>query len=427
MAANEPGRKHHPRGLPILFFTEMWERFSFYTMSSLLALYMDESLHFSHDHLRLVQGLYKLFVYLLPFLGGLLADRRLGFHRAVILGGVLMMLGHLTLAIESLPFFFTALVLLVLGSGLLKPNVSTILGELYTDRPELRDSGYNIFYMGINIGAMLGPISAGYLRHHLSWSVAFGSAALGMLLSLVVFIAGLRITGYRKGAAQEANLAASAEETPALTPAESAGRIIALVIVFVIAIIFWMAFYQYDFSMTFWVRDNVRTTMPPEWSQAIEPLYVIAFTPAIVWLWSLLRRKKREPRVPLKMALGMVMMAAGFLVAFAAGRLGGDTGRVSVGWIFGFYVFIALGEIFVSPMGLSLVSRVAPPGMRGMMMGGWFVSTGIGAYLSDGIGFLWYERPHSEYFLIMAAFEVLAAVLLLVFLRYLNRVIDQTV
>jgi proton-dependent oligopeptide transporter, POT family len=337
------------------------------------------------------------------------------------------MLGHLTLAIESLPFFFTALVLLVFGSGLLKPNVSTILGELYADRPELRDSGYNIFYMGINIGAMCGPISAGYLRHHVSWSVAFGSAAVGMLVSLVVFIAGLRMTGYRKGAPPAAKRAVFEESLPSLSPAESAGRVIALLIVFVIAIIFWMAFYQYDFSMTFWVRDNVRTTMPPEWSQSIEPLYVISFTPVIVWFWSFLRKRKREPRVPLKMMLGMLLMAGGFLVAFAAGRLGGDTGRVSVGWIFAFYVFIALAEIFVSPMGLSLVSRVAPPGMQGMMMGAWFVSTGVGAYLSDGIGFLWYERPHSEYFLIMAGFEVLAAVLLLVFLRYLNRIIDKTV
>jgi POT family proton-dependent oligopeptide transporter len=133
-----PGRARHPKGLPILFLTEMWERFSFYTMSSLLALYMDEKLRFSHDALRHVQGSYKLFVYFLPFFGGLLADRKLGLHRAVIFGGILMMLGHLTLAIESLLFFFTALLLLVFGSGLLKPNVSTILGELYRDRPQLR-------------------------------------------------------------------------------------------------------------------------------------------------------------------------------------------------------------------------------------------------------------------------------------------------
>jgi POT family proton-dependent oligopeptide transporter len=420
-------RQKHPRGLPVLFFTEMWERFSFYTMSSLLALYMDESLHFSHDHLRLVQGLYKLFVYLLPFFGGILADRRLGFHRAVILGGVLMMLGHLTLAIESLPFFFTALVLLVLGSGLLKPNVSTILGELYADRPQLRDSGYNIFYMGINIGATLGPFSAGYLRHHASWGIAFGSAAIGMLVSLAVFVAGLRITGYRKGGAPARPEAGASREEVRLEPAETLRRIWALVIVFLIAVIFWMAFYQYDFSMTFWVRDNVRSTLPPEWSQSIEPFYVILFTPLVVWMWSALRRSRREPRVPLKMTLGMLLMAAGFLIAYAAGRAGGDTGRVSVAWIFAFYVFIAFGEIFVSPMGLSLVSRVAPPGMRGMMMGGWFVSTGVGAYLSDGIGFLWYQLPHSQYFLIMAAFLLLAAVLLLASLRYLNSVIDRTV
>ena len=416
----------HPKGLPYLFFTEMWERFSFYTMSSLLALYMDEQLHFTHDHLRLVQGLYKLFVYFLPLFGGLLADRKLGLHRAVLLGGVLMMLGHLTLAIESLPFFFTALVLLVMGSGLLKPNVSTILGELYRDRTELRDSGYNIFYMGINTGAMLGPISAGYLARHISWSVGFGSAAVGMLISLLVFWSGLGPTGYREARAAAAQGRMAEQEGPPLPRPEVIRRVGALVLVFLISIIFWMTFFQYDFSMTFWVRDNIRTTMPAASSQAIEPLYVLLFTPLIVWMWSALRRRRAEPRVPMKMLLGMVMMAIGFLIAFVAGRSGGDTGRVSVAWIFGFYVFIALGEIFVSPMGLSLVSRVAPSGMRGMLMGGWFVATGIGAYLSDGIGFLWYTRPHSEYFLVMAGFLLLAAVLLAVLARPLNRVIDQT-
>lgn len=416
----------HPKGLPFLFFTEMWERFSFYTMSSLLALYMDEQLHFTHDHLRLVQGLYKLFVYFLPLFGGLLADRKLGLHRAVLLGGVLMMLGHLTLAIESLPFFFTALALLVLGSGLLKPNVSTILGELYRDRTQLRDSGYNIFYMGINIGAMLGPLSAGYLEKHIGWNIAFGSAAVGMLISLVVFASGLGPTGYREARAAAARGAVVELDGAPLPRPEVLRRIGALVLVFLISIIFWMAFFQYDFSMTFWVRDNIRTTLPAEWSQSIEPLYVLLFTPLVVWMWAALRRRDSEPRVPMKMMLGMLLMAVGFLIAFLAGRSGGDTGRVSVGWIFCFYVLIALGEIFVSPMGLSLVSRVAPPGMRGMMMGGWFVATGIGAYLSDGIGFLWYTLPHSQYFLIMAAFLLVAAVLLALLGKQLNRVIDRT-
>jgi len=421
----DSARARHPKGLPVLFLTEMWERFSFYTMSSLLALYMDEKLRFSHDALRHVQGSYKLFVYFLPFFGGLLADRKLGLHRAVILGGILMMLGHLTLAIESLPFFFTALLLLVLGSGLLKPNVSTILGELYRDRPQLRDSGYNLFYMGINTGAFLGPLSAGYLQHHASWSIAFASAGVGMLVSLVVFVVGLPRTGYRKGGTAE-RFRPPAETGATLAPGETQRRVVALSVVFLIAIIFWMAFYQYDFSMTFWFRDNIRTTVPAEWSQSIEPLCVIAFSPLVVWLWGTLRARRAEPRSPAKMMFGMFLMTAAFLLAFVAGRMGGDTGRVSVAWIIGIYVLIALGEIFVSAMGLSLVSRVAPPKMQGMMMGAWFVATGVGGYLSNGIGFLWYKLPHSTYFAIMAAFLAFGGLLLIVLARPLNRVIDQT-
>jgi POT family proton-dependent oligopeptide transporter len=245
-------------------------------------------------------------------------------------------------------------------------------------------------------------------------------------MSLVVFILGLKTTGYVKGQLTT-RTATGLEEEPVLAPGESTRRILALVVVFVIAVIFWMAFYQYDFSMTFWFRDNIRTTVPAEWSQSIEPLFVILFSPLIVWAWAALRSRKAEPRSPLKMAFGMLLMAGAFIIAYAAGRAGGDTGRVSVAWIFAVYVLIALGEIFVSPMGLSLVSRVAPPRMRGMMMGGWFVATGVGAYLSNGIGFLWYKLPHSQYFLIMAGFLLFAAVLLFLLARQLNRVIDRTI
>lgn len=415
----------HPRGLPILFFTEMWERFSFYTMSSLLALYMDERLHFSHGLLSQVYGLYNGLVYFLPFFGGLLADRKLGFHRAVIAGGILMMLGHLTLAIESVPFFFTALVLLIFGSGLLKPNISTILGELYADRPQLRDSGYNIFYMGINIGALAAPLSAALLETHFGWSIAFASAGVGMFISLIIFIAGLKVTGYRADRLPSARATRLEETAAEISPRETRRRVGALLAIFGIVTVFWMAFYQYAFTMTFWVRDNVRTSLPPEVSQSIEPFYIILFTPLLVGIWAALRRRGREPKTPMKMLLGMLWTAAAFLTVFVAGRMGGDTGRVSAAWIFGFYAWVAMGEICVSPMGLSLVSRVAPPRMRGMMMGAWFVATGLGAYLSGAVGYLWYKLPHSSFFLLFSICSLIAAVLLAILNRPLNRVFDR--
>src|SRR5262249_21640739 len=177
-------RASHPPGLYVLFFTEMWERYSFYSMMAILILYMNESLHFSVAHAGRVYGMY-----LMPVAGGLLADRWLGFIKAIIVGGVLMMFGHLVLGVEALPFFYAGLVLLAAGSGLLKPNVSTLVGNLYRDRPQLRDQGFNIYYMGVNIGAFISPFSVAWLRNHYGWSVAFMSAAVAMVFSLITFIA----------------------------------------------------------------------------------------------------------------------------------------------------------------------------------------------------------------------------------------------
>src|SRR5471032_1945899 len=180
--------RRHPPGLYVLFFTELWERYSFYSMMAILALYMNEALHFDVAHVGRVYGAYTAGVYFLPLLGGLLADRVLGFSRAIIVGGVLMMAGHLVLGVESLPFFYGGLVLLACGAGLLKPNVSTLVGNLYRDRPELRDQGFNIYYMGVNIGAFISPLSVAWLRLHYGWSVAFMSAAVAMLFSLITFV-----------------------------------------------------------------------------------------------------------------------------------------------------------------------------------------------------------------------------------------------
>src|SRR6185437_4220324 len=181
-------RAGHPPGLYVLFFTELWERYSFYSMMAILTLYMNEALHFDVAHVGRIYGAYTAGVYFLPLVGGWLADRALGFNRAIIIGGVLMMFGHLVLGVESLPFFYSGLVLLACGSGLLKANVSTLVGNLYRDRPELRDQGFNIFYMGINLGAFISPLTVSWLRLHYGWGPAFMSAAVAMLLSLGVFI-----------------------------------------------------------------------------------------------------------------------------------------------------------------------------------------------------------------------------------------------
>jgi POT family proton-dependent oligopeptide transporter len=365
----------HPPGLYVLFFTELWERYSFYSMMAILTLYMDERLGFSKGWSAQIYGGYIAGVYFMPLIGGFLADRVLGFNRAVIIGGILMALGHLALAVEHLPFFYSALALLACGSGLLKPNVSTIVGNLYRDRPELRDAGYNIYYMGINIGAFISPLTVSWFRAHYGWSVAFGSAAVAMGLSLFTFIAFNRYI-------VEASAKVPAEATETAAQASNAGsRVGLLLIVFAISVAFWIAIYQTGFTLTFWARDNTITSWPPERFQSVEPLGIIVFSPILVWLWAALRRRNAEPSTPMKMLIGMGLTAASFLIMVWAGLLGGDTGRVSVWWLVSSYLVISIGEICLSPMGLSLVSKLAPPRLRGVLMGGWFVGAALGGYL----------------------------------------------
>ncbi len=415
-----PTPHRHPPGLYVLFFTELWERYSFYSMMAILTLYMDEALRFDAARIGRVYGGYIGGVYLMPLVGGLVADRVLGFYRAVILGGLIMMAGHLVLAVESLPFFYTALVLLACGSGLLKPNVSTIVGNLYRDRPQLRDAGYNLFYMGINLGALIAPIAVAWFRARFGWSVAFASAAGAMLLSLAVFVSGRRYI-----AAAATMVPPGAQESAAVTPEDARSRVLTLLAIFLVSAIFWFAFYQNGFTLTLWARDNTATSIAPETFQSVEPLGVILFSAALVALWGWLGRRGAEPSTPVKMLLGIVFVAAAYGLMAVAAAGGGDTGRVSAWWLIAAYLVIAVGEVCLSPMGLSLVNRVAPPRSRGLMMGAWFVSLSAGGYLSGAIGGYWNDLPHSRFFLLVVAILGAAAVVLVALLPHLRAVLRR--
>ena len=397
MSITIAARASHPPGLYVLFFTEMWERYSFYSMMAILSLYMNEALHFDIAHVGRVYGLYTAGVYFLPLVGGLLADRLLGFNRAIIIGGVLMMFGHIALGIELMPFFYSGLGLLACGSGLLKPNVSTIVGNLYRSRPELRDQGFNIFYVGINLGAFVSPLTVSWLRTNYGWSVAFMSAAVAMLLSLVTFI------GFNRHVAEAATkVDKTSTEARTIGPAEARSRVITLLAVFTISTAFWLAFYQIFYTFTFWARDNTATTIAPERFQVFEPLGVIVLSPVLVAVWMWLQRRNAEPSTPVKMLLGVVLCAGAFGMLSYAGTIGGDTGRVSPLWLIAANIIIALGEIALSPMGLSLVNSIAPPRSRGLLMGGWFASLALGGYLSGYSGAYWDRMPHSRFFAMVA-------------------------
>jgi len=411
----------HPPGLYVLFFTELWERYSFYSMMAILTLYMNEALHFDVARVGRVYGAYIAGVYFLPLFGGLIADRLLGFNRAVIVGGMLMMIGHLVLGVESLPFFYAGLVLLASGSGLLKPNVSTIVGNLYRDIPELRDQGYNIFYMGINLGAFASPLVVSWLRVRYGWSLAFMSAAGAMLLSLGIFT-----IFNRHIAVASARVEAESAEARALSRADARSRVVTLLAIFVISTVFWLAFYQIFYTFTFWARDNTVTTMAPERFQVFEPLGVILMSPLLVAAWMWLQRRRAEPSTPVKMLIGVILVAGAFVMLAYAGMSGGDTGRVSAQWLIWANLIIALGEIALSPMGLSLVNRLAPPRSRGLFMGGWFASLALGGYLAGFMGRYWDRMPHSQFFLLVAGILVITAIPLSLMTPQITRTIARS-
>ena len=423
------GFRGHPPGLYVLFATEFWERYGFYSLAAILTLYMDEHLRFSQQLSGQVYGGYLAAVYFMPLFGGFLADRLLGYNRSVMIGAVLMGLGYLSVAMGTLPLFFAGLALVATGNGFLKPNISTIVGNLYRDRPQLRDSAFNIFYMGINIGAFLAPLGVAWLRARYGWHAAFASSAVGMVLALVTFVA---FNGRVAAAAQRAQDNARPEIDP--PPDEARRRTVALLAVFAIAVAFWVAFYQNGFTLTFWARDYTDRVVlgreiSPETFQSVNPLGIILFSPLLVLAWGWLRDRGREPSTPAKIMIGILFTTASFGVMAVAAALAG-AGMASPAWLVSSYLLIAVGEICLSPMGLSLVSRVAPPKQRGLLMGGWFVATSLGGYFSGSLGARWGTMPHAQFFLLVTLMTLTAAGVLALITRWLRpvfaRAIDPT-
>jgi POT family proton-dependent oligopeptide transporter len=445
-----PVKHRHPRGLPVLFLTEMWERFSFYCMLGILTLYMSDPKHglgFTTDQVAQVYGWYIGLVYFSPLLGGWIADKALGFGRAILVGAVFMGAGHFLLAFPPLPTFYAGLACLVIGNGFFKPNISVLLGNLYHDMPEKRDDAYNIFYMGINLGAFIAPLVAAYLRNRYGWHYAFGAAGVGMIISLIIF------TVFRKytvaGEADVRNKDVNRRPDIVLTKEQEKRRIGALLLVFAIVIVFWMAFQQNGFTLNFWARDATDASNMPTWmrenpedsatsadtppvprmaaelTQSINPAFVLLFTPLLVGFWMMLRRRGKEPSTAAKIGFGMLLTAVAYTIMVCAGLVGGDTGRVSIGWLVSSYAVITMGELMLSPMGLSLVNKLAPARMRGLLMGGWFAATAIGNKLSGVVGSLWDDMPHSSFFLIMVIASLIAAAILFLLIHKVRGTIQD--
>lgn len=424
----------HPRGLYILFATEMWERFSFYTMLSMLVLYLRDARQgfgWTEAEAIRVYSWYQMSVYASPLIGGWIADRKLGLSRSIIVGAIFFIAGHILMAFPSEAILYVALGCLVTGNGFFKPNISALVGEQYPPGSSLRDAAYNIFYMGINIGAFIAPITAEIVMQSFGFHIAFSVAAVGMFISLVVFWKWKRdVIGAERGTTLRVAPASAGNHDTSLTQDPMEGipdrtRILALISVFAVVIIFWMVFHQNGSTLTYWADDN---TDWQSWglkvsgviSNSINPFFIIALSLPLVSFWRWLGRRGLEPSTPAKIFIGMLLTGMSCLILYAAALAGGNSGRVSPLWLIGAYAVISLGELCLSPMGLSLVSKVAPPRMKSIMMGGWFVATAVGNKLT-AIGVYWTVWSHSQFFLVLSLMALATGAVLFLMLKPLKR------
>ncbi len=419
----------HPCGLSYLFATEMWERFSYYGMRALLVLYMTKYLLLNgrtgnvaglaalkriletvfgsldiQPFASQIYGLYTALVYLTPIFGGLVADRVLGRRRTIMIGAATMAAGHFMMAFESL--FLLALLLLIIGNGAFKPNISVQVGDLYAPGDVRRDRAFSIFYVGVNLGAFLAPLVCGTLGEEVGWHYGFAAAGVGMTIGLITYVA----------AAPHLPLAGAPRANGRATlSVGEARRLAALAALFVPVTLFWAVYEQQGNTIALWADDFtdrrlpwVNAEIPTTWFQASNPLMIFAFTPPLLAFWAHQSRRGREPSTISKMALGCLGLAlANAVLIVAASYVGG--GKASWLWLFLYFIVLTLGELYISPIGLSLVSQVAPARYLSMTMGAWLATSFVGNFGAGWLGSLWSGMDKAHFFALMSAIALFAS------------------
>jgi POT family proton-dependent oligopeptide transporter len=439
----------HPRGLVILFFAEMWERFSFYGMRGLLIFYLTQHFLFGDAEAAGIYATYGALVYLMPVLGGIVADRYLGFRRAVVWGAVLLCIGHFGMAIEGAParvvgdtvvrdawplqVFYLSTAFIITGVGFLKASISSIVGQLYRENDVRRDTGFTIFYMGINVGAAIAGIACGYLGQTYGWAYGFGLAGVGMLAGLVTFVRGSHLL---EGAGEPSDptrldgpgwlgvsvrrwlyvgAAASVVIAWMLMQRRAVGgvllnvagvavvawvlwfsfvkctvierhRMLVVLILTMIGVVFWALFEQAGSSLNLFTERNVdRTigdfTLAAAQTQSFNPIFILLIAPVFSYLWYALGKRGREPSTPTKFGLGVIQVGLGFAVLVYGAREGADDGIVPLVWLVAAYLLHTTGELCLSPVGLSMVTKLSVPRVVGLMMGAWFLSSAFSQYV----------------------------------------------
>ena len=493
--------KGHPKGLYVLFFTEMWERFGFYTMLAIFVYYMQENFHWDAATATNVYGIFLAGVYITPLVGGWLADNVLGYGRTITIGAIVMGIGYVMMAVPtSSPLqLYVALFVVCVGNGLFKANISVLVGNLYAHtQGSLKDAGYNIFYMGINIGAFYAPMAAASIKRFVmenfsatlaeGYNAGFAVAAVGMLISLLIFVIFKKYYANADYQAKEKN---NADVDVVLTKSQEKERVIALMTIFAIVIFFWMAFHQNGSALSLFARDYtdvfvgkftyllfdviglhailfvllggaatlvskaIKTKaigglfaviglvviiiklntlgnsneIAPEQFQSFNPMFIVLLTPIIVGWFGYLNKKGKEPSSPAKIGIGMIITGLAYIIMVVAATglpsmltLDGGSSSITVSayWLMGTYFTLTLAELHLSPMGLSFVSKVSPPKMKGLMMGGWFGATAIGNYLSGFVGRFYQNWELWQFFLLLVITSFFAALILRFFLKKLK-------
>lgn len=424
----------HPRGLYVLFLTEMWERFSYYGMRALLVLFLVSSVNgenpgfgwTSSEALKLY-GIYTFLVYLSSIPGGIIADKYIGQKKAVILGGLLLVAGHSILAFQSLFTFYLGIGLIIAGVGCLKPNISTMVGGLYPKGDDRRDKGFTIFYIGINVGAFLAGIIIGYVGETMGWHYGFGLAGIGMAAGLIIFLTGHK---YLRGVG-EAVKALSAEEqeqqNKALTSVEK-DRVKVMLLSFLMIIVFWGAFEQAGGLMNLYASEKTNRligflnfTVPATWFQSVNSFFIITLGIPIAAFWFNWKQKGKEASSIFKIAIGLIIMGWGFLFMTAASVQFQNEGSSAMTWLVLAYMFHTIGELCASPVALSYITKLAPVKYASIMMGVYFAATGLGNYVAGWVGVWSQTAGELEIFTGIAIFCTLIGAIVIAMLKPLKR------
>ncbi len=442
----------HPRGLTFLFTTEMWERFSYYGMRAILVLYLVNFLllpghaenvagYYTIKHIfeamvghtldvqpfsSMIYGFYTGLVYLTPFFGGLIADRWIGQRYSVIVGGVIMAIAEFTLMAPSL--FFLGLLLLIIGNGFFKPNISTQVGNLYQPGDSRIDRAYSIFYVGINVGAFFSPLVCGTLGENIGYQWGFCAAGVGMVIGQIIYIYALQTLPPDR----VAQLKAQTVQKRPMT-GQDWKAVFAIILLCIPVTFFWATYEQQGNTINLWAQDFTNRHLipgvidwqiPVTWFQAFNPFMIFAFTPLVVGFWAWQSKRGREPSTVTKMALGLFLLAISYVVMAAAAYVapGGQSNWL---WLFVFFAFITLGELYLSPIGLALVARVAPAQILSMMMGLWFITSFTGNLLQGYIGSFFSQMDKVHFFLLCAGIGAAAGVVTWIFNFPLKPILER--